>query len=559
MKRPLPPTRRPINGPSVTPMFTKLRLVIVVLAWSAIPALALIATATARAQQQEQAVLAGAQYLRNAYAGKQVGETAMIALGLLKADVPASDPAVVACLAKIRTRFVSGGYNPERMSGYDVYEAAVVALALANLDSSDRGSLLDAVAAHLMRKQKANGSWDYDPRPHGDTSISQYAILGLWECANTGVEIPPSVWDRAAQWYMSTQSSAGSWNYHRDEGDPETISMTAAGVGSLLICRRQLQEYRSFQKELNPYLAPVQDSGPKGDYRPTATPASIDAAVARGMAWIGPRFNTADVRIFGKSIFYGLYGIERIGALADRQAIGRVDWFEKGGAFIRSSQRPDGSWAFSPYSDDVTSVWAILFLTRSTKKSIQRADVRKLGAGTLLGGRYLPSDLTTMTVAGGRIISRPMNGAVEGMLDVLEDPRIENADTAVAGILDRYQKQGPAAIKPHKDRFRRMLRSRDPGLRAVAAWALGRAGDLDAAPDLIAALEDADERVVATARQSLQLIGRWIDGPGPDPGATAEQKRVAAAAWKAWYEAVRPLDPSASDAATAAGPGRAEP
>lgn len=498
--------------------------------------------AAAPPARQEQAVLAGVDYLRKIHAGRQVGETAMIALGLLKAETPPDDPALVACLAKIRSRFVSGGFKPERGQGFDVYEAAAVALALANTDASERGSQLETVGAYLVRKQKPNGSWDYDTRPHGDTSISQYAVLGLWECENNGVEVPPSVWDRAAQWYMSVQGPAGSWNYHRDEGEADTVSMTAAGVGSLLICRRQLENYREFQKGLNPYLTPVEQAGPRPDYKPVSTSAKINEAVARGMNWLAARFDTGDAKTFGKSIYYGLYGIERVGALADRQAFGRVDWFEKGAAYIRSTQKADGSWAYSPYSDDVTTVWAMLFLTRSTRKSIQKFDYKKLGSGTLLGGRYLPSDLTTMTVAGGRIISRPMNGAVEGMLDVLEDPRVANADSALAGVLDRYQKQGPAALRPYKDRFRRMLRSRDPGVREVASWGLGHAGDLDAVPDLVVAIEDADERVVAAARQGLLLISRKIDGPGPEADATPEAKRAAAEEWRRWYDAVRPLD-----------------
>ncbi len=101
------------------------------------------------------------------------------------------------------------------------------------------------IATYIVRRQNANGSWDYTHRTAGDTSISQYAVLGLWEAENVGVDVPPSIWDRAASWYMSVQSSAGSWNYHRDEASqPETCAMTAAGIGSLLICQRQLERYR---------------------------------------------------------------------------------------------------------------------------------------------------------------------------------------------------------------------------------------------------------------------------------------------------------------------------
>ena len=41
--------------------------------------------------QQEPAVENGVRFLRGHYAGKQAGESAMIALGLLKAEVPHSD------------------------------------------------------------------------------------------------------------------------------------------------------------------------------------------------------------------------------------------------------------------------------------------------------------------------------------------------------------------------------------------------------------------------------------------------------------------------------------
>ncbi len=160
-------------------------------------------------------------------------------------------------------------------------------------------------------------------------------------------------------------------------------------------------------------------------------------------------------------------------------------------------------------------MWAVLFLTKSTAKSIRRIEIKRLGAGTLLGGRGLPKDLTSMTVAGGRVVSRPMNGAIEGMLAILEDPRTDQADAAVAGLEERYHKEGPGVLRPFKDRFRKMLTDRDPGVRQVAVWGLARIGDLDVVPMLIDALIDADDEVVRAARLGLQLLSRKIDGLGP--------------------------------------------
>ena len=121
----------------------------------------------------------------------------------------------------------------------------------------------------------------------------------------------------------------------------------------------------------------------------------------------------------------------------------------------------------------MNTVWAMLFLTKSTAKTIRRITITpKLGAGTLLGGRELPKDLTSMTVAGGRVVSRPMNGAIEGMLAVLEDPRAEQADAAVAGLVERYYVQGPeraAAVQgPLSQDALRPRPGRAPGRRLGA-------------------------------------------------------------------------------------------
>jgi hypothetical protein len=261
-------------------------------------------------------------------------------------------------------------------------------------------------------------------------------------------------------------------------------------------------------------------------------------------------------------MYYALYGIERIGALAERDTLGRIDWFEQGRRYILANQAPDGSWN-STYGPEPNTVWAILFLTRSTAKTLERIEVKRLGAGTLLGGRGLPTDLSSLTVAGGRVVSRPMNGAVEEMLATLEDPRAANGDAAVAGLVSRYQAGGPGVLRPHKDRLRALLSQRDPGLRELGAWALARTGDLDVVPDLIAALVDDDTAVVDTARVGLQLLSRRLEGLGPPATSTPAQRQEAARRWREWYGRTRPLnlqgqdDPEASSAARAgAGDGR---
>jgi hypothetical protein len=512
--------------------------------------------------QQDPPVMSAVAYLKAHALRTPPGEAAMIALALLKADVPHADPVLQGCIDKLRARFTSSTYSPQLGPGTGTYEAAATAMVLANLDAEENRGYIAMIATYLTGRQNANGSWDYVQRNKGDCSISQYGILGLWEAENAGVEIAPAVWDRAAAWFMSVQGGGGSWNYHRDDPNfPETLSMTAAGVGSLLICQRQLERHRQNKRDAPSLLTSLVAEGKNVDFKPSTSGAQIEQSIKRGIGWIGANFAPGNITIVGQTPYYMFYGIERIGALAERQTIGRFDWYAKGREFIQSTQRPDGSWT-GTHGAEMNTVWATLFLTKSTAKTIRRIKIApKLGGGTLLGGRELPKDLTSMTVAGGRVVSRPMNGAIEGMLAVLEDPRAEQAEAAVSGLVDRYYAHGPEALRPFKIRFRKMLSDRDQGVRRVAAWALAHTGDLDVVPLLIDAMvvPNEDDEVITSIRLGLQLLSRKIKGFGPASPLTAEQRQAAARQWREWYQAIRPLDADSQDDTIGAtgGPGAA--
>ncbi len=502
---------------------------------------------TARAQQ-DPAVTRGLQYFRPRSHAMGQGESALAALAFIKADTPLNDPDLVKLIARLRTKFVSANYTPDRNGGPDIYEAAVVAMALSNYEPEKLRTELGALATYLSSKQNANGSWDYTNRQAGDTSITQYAVLGLWEAANGGADVPPEVFDHAAQWYLSVQAPDGGWCYHPDESFQNTLSMTAAGVGSLLICQRQLAKYRKHSETVSSLLTPILGEGQRARYDVQVSNARIEQAVKKGLTWLGSNFTIeGGAAIIGQTPYYCLYGIERIGALAERDTLGKVNWFEQGRAFMHKTQaRLICSWN-ATHAGESNTAWCILFLTKSTAKSVAKIKLKQLGAGTLLGGRGLPRDLTNLTVAGGRVISRPMNGAVEGMLAVLEDPRAENADAALTGLVNRYRSDGAKVLKPHKDRFRKMLTDRDPGLRKVAAWALARTGELDVAPALIDRLNDPDEAVVNVAREGLMLLSRKVEGLGPPTPSTPEQRVEASKRWRAWYDGIRPIDLEGQD------------
>src|SRR4051794_28348162 len=107
------------------------------------------------------AIERGVQYLRPRAGGQQVGEAALTALALMKAEATPSDPTVTTCMTKIRERFAGGSYSPQRAGGANIYEAATVAMALANVDPGSSRAELEMVAQYLVSMQKPNGSWDY--------------------------------------------------------------------------------------------------------------------------------------------------------------------------------------------------------------------------------------------------------------------------------------------------------------------------------------------------------------------------------------------------------------
>jgi hypothetical protein len=505
--------------------------------------LGLLLTGRARADQ-DPAVLRGVQWLKTHANNQGAGESALSGLALVKAGATAADPALQVYLRKLDGRFNGSLYTPERAGpgGASIYEAAITAMLYANLAPEAYRPRIQAIADYLMANQQAAGGWDYAHRSAGDCSISQYGVLGLWESENAGIKIPPRVWENAARFYLSVQDPDGGWRYHPDEpGGTATVSMTAAGVGSLLVCQRQLEPYRHASDTGNPLLAPlVADPTDRGGQKVSVSNQAINAAVNRGRAWIGSHFVPAkDSPVFGPSVYYGLYGMERVGALAGRDQIGGLDWFVRGRSFILGSQEGDGHWT-TQHGDHPNTAWAVLFLVRATSQSLRKIEIKRLGAGMLIGGRGLPKDLSTLTVAGGRVLTQPMNGAIEGMLATLEDARSDQADAALAGLVDRYRAEGPAALRPHRDRFLRMLKTDpDPGIRGVAAWALARCQDLTLVPELIGALEDPDDQVVSEARGGLELLSRKLEGFGPASGADAAAKHAAAQKWREWYDGAK--------------------
>jgi hypothetical protein len=139
-------------------------------------------------------------------------KSALVALALLKAGEPPNSTELSVILPRLAGRVVDGEFKP---GANHYYDAGVTLMALANANREKYKPEIEAIANYIIAGQRPEGDWDYPTRPTtGDTSISQYAILGLWEAARSGVRVPKSVWDKAANWHLTRQLADGSFTYH---------------------------------------------------------------------------------------------------------------------------------------------------------------------------------------------------------------------------------------------------------------------------------------------------------------------------------------------------------
>jgi hypothetical protein len=486
------------------------------------------------------------------------GYVAMCTLALIKSGMPKTRPEIANALRTLSTRANSTFYSAAEGEDKAVYEAAALLIMFANADPEAYRRQVENLASFIISKQTPSGSWGYvihSATPgSGDTSLTQFALLGLWEATNLEIKINPNVFDRAATWLLRTQRTSGGFTYQPLTGEREpTVSLTAAGTGSLLICQSQLSQLRIAKdqekignKPKSKLLISLDENGDeiaeeqKNQTRGLSTSMDdLRRGIQRGMSWLTANFGVE--QMYGETPYYALYSIERVASLNDVEVLGTKAWYDIGLNYINSHVGQDGM-VDGQYGPNVNTAWAILFAARSTRDSIQKAERRRLGAANMLGGKGLPKNLNDLVIRAGRVGVSPMTGAVEGMLEALADPKLQGDPAAIeAGLMNAYGMQGDAALKPHKDRLIRLSRSPDPQLRVISIWCLSRINDRTVLPLVLDAVEDADDAVAIEAGKGLQFLSRRLVGYGPeitdsaDRSSATEIKRNAAKAWREYF------------------------
>lgn len=179
----------------------------------------------------------------------------------------------------------------------------------------------------------------------GDNSVTQFAVLGLWSAARSGLAIDKGIWQRCLQTTRARQGSEGGCGYH-DEPDGYG-SMTCAYICTVAICLDQLG----------------------GDPRQ-------DAGIHRALAWLVQNWSVEKNPGHANQIYYYLYSIERVGRILDVDFIGPHEWYPLGARQLLKTQKPDGSWKHESGSDAdarCATSFALLFLTKATAKLTPKA------------------------------------------------------------------------------------------------------------------------------------------------------------------------------------------
>ena len=295
------------------------------------------------------------------------GVSALCTLAMLECGEPVDSPAIQKALSYLR-----GIGNPSA-----TYSAAVQIMVFCAAEPEQDRLLIRRNAEWLERAQirrgPMSGAWTYQAAPEdyrgGDNSNSQFALLGLHEAEQVGIEINPETWKRANEYWLSCQRPDGAWSYYKSiEGRQQTVStgsMTCAGIGAMVIADGSLGSG---------------DAAVAGNLIQCCQPQQDNDAAQRGLEWLANHFSVQmnpgptvglGLDLSQSGLFYYLYGVERVGRLTGRRFIGRHDWYREGAEMLVQRQdRLTGHWKGVGHGEDnelIATSFALLFLAKGRR------------------------------------------------------------------------------------------------------------------------------------------------------------------------------------------------
>jgi len=506
------------------------------------------------------------------------GSRTLAAVALLKAGEPHGGPIETAEIAELRKKIQNGVY--QGFGSEAIYIAGVDAMLIGEMQDEElRREFMTAVAKFLVDNQRPNGSWDYyygqsgsGRDSNGDTSVTQYACLGLWSAQRAGIEIDPSVWERVINWHVQTVSPEGIVSYTPGTSSPRASpQMSINSLSSIHIAVLQLNpaEVPKLLAGGSPVAARpavpkdekkfgVLEAVPLDNTRKRRLP-STNVAIAQGAGpacqkvyrTVLPAIHDRRVEV-GYTAYY-LYSLERLAALADRSDFDGYNWYDVNADLLIKTQNPGGTWPSSTLPEIVDASFSLMFLVRATGKLLNREApvTKRIGGGLLAGGRGLPDNLAAPAKSARK--SSPLGD----LLASLEKANVDALEETQEELVEKIQLGDRKELVGNKDLILRLLKHPTPAVRQTAVWALGRTNDLSLARHLVRALEDKAPTVRVEAHNALCWLTRnptahdipadpLADVPEDAPAearaaAQSAWQRDAFLAWGAWYLDHRPF------------------
>lgn len=481
--------------------------------------------------------------------GGRAGAQALVGLVMLKADLP-NHPRVQEGIDAIKNRVLK---NSEE----DIYTLGLSLIFLSELPPElqrQHYPEVEALLERLKMVQKPVGGWGYPYFQNGDTSMTQYAALGLWSAASIGFETPPEVWEKLTNWLIRTQAADGAFGYQgKDPGgyDPVpqervTLSMSNAGAASLYVCADHYGMLDAGQKEddaTNPKLRRIKTKAGPGTG--AVDPARLRAALAKSDQLLA-RFVPEPPDPMYAYPYYYIYAAERYRSFRDFTDGSMLkngyepEWYTAGARHLMSKQKADGSWLGTENSVGIVpdTCFATLFLLRSMLKSI--ITHKNLGAGLAIGGRGLPENMDNVELRLGGFRAKKISGPANKLLKIVGDPNDPEYEQALRSMEEDGLEPGDETKTDIAKRLQQLAKGKSPEQRAAALQALARTRNLDEAPLLIEALKDPDPLVFHAANEGLRFLSRKFYGAGFWGGTDDKTRQDALKQWKDWYLAVRP-------------------
>lgn len=506
------------------------------------------AALTPESPEVKAAVQKGVAFLSNADGEARIGGLAIAALALVKNNVPDDNPRVQAAVRAIRAGIEDGSLEKGAES---MYSLGMSIIFLCNADPTKYRRDIEKLLEIQAKTQKPFGAWGYEYAGTGDTSMTQYAVLSMWEAHEVGFDVPLERWEKVANWLLRTQDISGGFSYQGTDPEkfqriqqPEVkMSMCAAGASSLYICSDHfgMVSLGGNKNDDDDIPDELKEAGGGRRRRGKASTSNVDRSLMETAREDADKYFDKNFTVkVPQYVHYYLYAMERYQSFREAAA-GRIgqeaEWYDQGAKFLLESQAENGAW-HSECGEVPDTAFSVLFLIRSTRKSITKA--RYFGGGTLVGGRGLPSGEGAAFVRSGRVKKKALAGPADELFAAMDSPDNEQYQRALDDLEEISYDADAEELNKQADRFKKLVADGPPEARVAAVRSLARTRDLNHVPTLIFALDDPDSEVFREAVGGLRFLSRRLTDQDIPTDPTPEQRQEAIREWKQWFLAIRP-------------------